>query len=298
MDALPTPQLTWTACFETAECATVKLPLDYNQPRGATTDIAVLRVKARDQAHRIGSLFLNPAGPGVSATAIARLAPAFLSDELLDRFDIVGVDPRGVGSSQPVRCFASAEQQAPALHDLVSCSRSRRLRSKRSSEALNTVLENLDLTDAVLVGFSMGTGEVGRYLSRYGSGRIAKVAFLASLEPFLLQTDDNPTKVFDGISAAVTEDRYAYFTAFFQDFCNTDENLGSRLSEDALLNGWNVAIRPFWYASSAVVPTCHCHERPHVLRRRGRNRRPCRACRSRTSGSTPRPAGPARLKVR
>ncbi|MEV4012387.1 alpha/beta fold hydrolase [Nonomuraea angiospora] len=74
-----------------------------------------------------------------------------------------------------------------------SCSRSRRLRSKRSSEALNTVLENLDLTDAVLVGFSMGTGEVGRYLGRYGSGRIAKVAFVASLEPFLLQTDDNPT---------------------------------------------------------------------------------------------------------
>ncbi|MET8864722.1 alpha/beta fold hydrolase [Nonomuraea sp. NPDC004580] len=170
-----------------------------------------------DQAHRIGSLFLNPAGPGVSATAIARLAPAFLSDELLDRFDIVGVDPRGVGSSQSVRCFASAEQQAPVLYDLGELFPVTTAGKQRSSEALNTVLENLDLTDAVLVGFSMGTGEVGRCLGRYGSGRIAKVAFLASLEPFLLQADDNPTgvpqKVFDGISAAVTEDRYAYVTA-------------------------------------------------------------------------------------
>ncbi|GAB2572754.1 hydrolase [Paractinoplanes abujensis] len=118
VDAVPTPRLSWAACLEIAECATVQLPLDYDQPRGATTDVAVLRVKARDQANRIGSLFLNPGGPGVSATQIARLAPFFLSDELLDRFDIVGVDPRGVGSSRPVRCFASAEQQAPALRDL------------------------------------------------------------------------------------------------------------------------------------------------------------------------------------
>ncbi|MGA5796318.1 alpha/beta fold hydrolase [Streptomyces cellulosae] len=58
---------------------------------------------------------------------------------------------------------------------------------------LNTVMETLDLRDAVLVGFSMGTGEVGRYLGTYGSGRVAKAAFLASLEPYLLKTDDNPT---------------------------------------------------------------------------------------------------------
>src|ERR1700731_3497585 len=57
---------------------------------------------------------------------------------------------------------------------------------------LNTVLETLDLRDVVLVGFSMGTGELGRYLGRFGSGRVAKPAFLASLEPFLLRTDDNP----------------------------------------------------------------------------------------------------------
>ncbi|MET9972033.1 alpha/beta hydrolase, partial [Streptomyces sp. NPDC006356] len=57
---------------------------------------------------------------------------------------------------------------------------------------LNTVMETLDLRDAVLVGFSMGTGEVARYVATYGSARVAKVAFLASLEPCLLKSDDNP----------------------------------------------------------------------------------------------------------
>ncbi len=122
---------------------------------------------------------------------------------------------------------------------------------------LNTVLETLDVNDAVLVGFSMGTGEVGRYIGTYGETRIAKAAFLASLEPFLLQADDNPTgvpsSVFDGIRNAAIEDRYAWFTNFYNDFFNTDNFLGNRLSEEALRNSWNVAAGSSWYASFAVV---------------------------------------------
>ncbi|KQO01623.1 bromoperoxidase [Arthrobacter sp. Leaf234] len=122
---------------------------------------------------------------------------------------------------------------------------------------LSTVLEILDLNDAVLVGFSMGTGEVGRYIATYGEARVAKTVFLASLEPFLLQTDDNPTgvpsTVFDGIRAAAIEDRYAWFTNFYADFFNTDTFLGNRLSEEALRNAWNVASGSSWYASFAVV---------------------------------------------
>ena len=124
---------------------------------------------------------------------------------------------------------------------------------------LKVLLDTLDLTGVALVGFSMGTGEVGRYLGRYGSERVAKAAFLASLEPFLLRTADNPTgvpqEVFDGILAAVTADRYAYFTEFYKNFYNTDENLGTRLSEEALRNSWNVAAGASWFASSAAVPT-------------------------------------------
>lgn len=124
---------------------------------------------------------------------------------------------------------------------------------------LNTVLETLDLTDAVLVGFSMGTGEVGRYLGTYGSGRVAKAAFLASLEPFLLQTDDNPAgvpqDVFDGIATAAKADRFAWYDDFFTNFYNLDENLGSRISEAAVRGSWNVAAGASWFAASAVVPT-------------------------------------------
>jgi non-heme chloroperoxidase len=124
---------------------------------------------------------------------------------------------------------------------------------------LKVVLDTLDLNDVVLVGFSMGTGEVGRYLGSHGSARVAKAAFLSSLEPFLLKADDNPTGVpqgvFDDIIAAVKADRYAYFTDFYKGFYNTDDTLGTRLSEEALRSSWNVAAGASWFASSAVVPT-------------------------------------------
>jgi non-heme chloroperoxidase len=124
---------------------------------------------------------------------------------------------------------------------------------------LKVLLDTLDLSDVVLVGFSMGTGEVGRYLGRYGSERVAKAAFLAPLEPFLLQTDDNPggvpQEVFDGILEAVRADRFAYFTDFYKSFYNTDDTLGTRISEESLRNSWNVAAGASWFAASAAVPT-------------------------------------------
>ncbi|WP_159806156.1 alpha/beta fold hydrolase [Cellulomonas citrea] len=124
---------------------------------------------------------------------------------------------------------------------------------------LNTVLETLDLRDVILVGFSMGTGELARYVARHGHDRVAKLAFLASLEPFLLQTDDNPTgvpqAVFDGILAAAKGDRYAWFGQFYQDFYNLAENLGSRISQQVVDASWTTAIGSAPVAAYAVVPT-------------------------------------------
>lgn len=136
---------------------------------------------------------------------------------------------------------------------------------------LNTVLETLDLRDAVLVGFSMGTGEVARYVSAYGSARIAKVAFLASLEPFLLKTDDNPDgaapkEFFDGIVAAVKADRYAFYTGFFNDFYNLDENLGTRISEEAVRNSWNTAASGGFFAAAAAPTTWYTDFRGDIPR--------------------------------
>lgn len=125
---------------------------------------------------------------------------------------------------------------------------------------LNVVMETLDLQEAVLVGFSMGTGEVARYIATYGSARVAKAAFLASLEPSLLITEDNPDgaaplEFFRGVVDAVKNDRYAYFTAFYDDFFNLDENLGSRISEEAVRNAWNIAAGSGSVASAAAPLT-------------------------------------------
>ena len=118
VDRVPTPRLGWYKCYDYAECATTRLPLDYDNPKGATTEIALLRVKAKDQKHKIGSLFVNPGGPGGSGAGIALAAPYFLSPSLLDRFDIVGVDPRGVANSTNVKCFKSVKDQTAVLGDM------------------------------------------------------------------------------------------------------------------------------------------------------------------------------------
>ncbi len=123
---------------------------------------------------------------------------------------------------------------------------------------LNTVLETLDLREVVLVGFSMGTGELARYVGRYGHDRVAKLAFLASLEPFLVQREDNPDgvprDVFDGIATAAKADRYAWFTQFYRDFYNLDENLGARISQEVVIANWNLAVTSAPVAAYAVVP--------------------------------------------
>jgi len=124
---------------------------------------------------------------------------------------------------------------------------------------LNTVLETLDLSDVILVGFSMGTGELARYVGKFGTARVAKLAFLAPLEPFLVAADDNPTgvpqSVFDGIAAAAKGDRFAWFTGFYNDFYNLDVNLGTRISQEAVNGAWNVAIGSAPVAAYAVVPS-------------------------------------------
>ncbi len=111
---------------------------------------------------------------------------------------------------------------------------------------LDTVLSTLDLRDVILVGFSMGTGELARYVTNHGHERVAKLAFLASLEPFLVQRDDNPEgvpqSVFDGIVDAARADRYAWFTQFYQDFYNLEENLGTRISEEVVRANWTTAV--------------------------------------------------------
>lgn len=119
---------------------------------------------------------------------------------------------------------------------------------------LNTVITTLDLTDVILVGFSMGTGELARYAKLFGTDRIAKFAFLASLEPGMLG-QGVPQSLFDGIAASAKDDRFAWFGEFYSNFYNLDENLGSRISQQAVDASWNVAAGSAPVAAYAVVPT-------------------------------------------
>jgi non-heme chloroperoxidase len=122
---------------------------------------------------------------------------------------------------------------------------------------LNALLEHLDVNGVALVGFSMGTGEVTRYLGTYGSGRVRKAALLAAVPPFLLKTADNPSgvegEVFDGIKAAIVKDRYAYFEDLFNDFYNVDVLGGSRISDRAWHASFVVAAGASPYATYACV---------------------------------------------
>lgn len=135
---------------------------------------------------------------------------------------------------------------------------------------LDVLLDVLRLKDVALVGFSMGTGEIGRYIGAHGTANLRKVAFLAPIEPFLLETPDNPTglpaSVFDGIVSAAEKDRYAWFTSFFDDFYNLDVNLGTRISEQAVRGSWVTATRMSPFASSAVVPSWHTDMRADIAK--------------------------------
>jgi len=118
---------------------------------------------------------------------------------------VVAYDRRGFGESGRPAGGYDYDTFASDLHDLMT---------------------HLDLRDAVLAGFSMGGGEVARYIGRYGQDRVAKAMLLGAVPPFLLRTDDNPDgaprELFDGMVAAVRQDRVAFLDGFFTNFYNTD----------------------------------------------------------------------------
>jgi pimeloyl-ACP methyl ester carboxylesterase len=111
---------------------------------------------------------------------------------------------------------------------------------------LSKILGALDLRDVTLVGFSMGGGEVARYLGTYGAERVARAAFLSSVPPFLLKTPDNPNgidqSVFDGIQKGLLGDRPAFLAQFLANFFNVDVLGGKLISDEAVKSSWTVAV--------------------------------------------------------
>src|SRR5579859_7812662 len=99
------PVLHWQPCDNGFQCATAQVPLDYHHPRGKLIDIAVIRHLATDPAHRIGSLFFNPGGPGGSGVEALPLVYSLFPAQVRAQFDLVSFDPRGVGASTAVQCY-------------------------------------------------------------------------------------------------------------------------------------------------------------------------------------------------
>ena len=183
------------------------------------------------------------------------------------------------GSGKPVVLIhgyplsgASWEKQVPVLLDggyrVITYDRRGFGKSSQPTEGysydtfandLRELITQLKLEDFTLVGFSMGGGEIARYLGTYGSNGVSKAVIIGGVPPFLLKTDDNPegvdASVFEGIKKAVAADRYAFFTEFFKNFYNSDPLLGNRVSKDVMHASWNLAASSSATASLACVST-------------------------------------------
>jgi pimeloyl-ACP methyl ester carboxylesterase len=121
---------------------------------------------------------------------------------------------------------------------------------------LDKLLRKLDLKKVSLVGFSMGSGEVTRYIGKFGTKRVRKAVLIGTLGPFLVKTPDNPegvdAKVFEGIKAAIRADRPAFLMDFLRNFYNYDVTGGKLVSERVLEDNWNVA------AGASAIGTLAC----------------------------------------
>jgi pimeloyl-ACP methyl ester carboxylesterase len=124
---------------------------------------------------------------------------------------------------------------------------------------LAVLMDELDLHDATLVGHSMGTGEVTRYLGAYGSARVARAALVSPIPPFLLQADDNPeglpASLFEGFMKEAKADAPAWMKGFLDNFYNIDEFGGNLVSDQAFQASWNIAADASAIAAVACVPT-------------------------------------------
>jgi non-heme chloroperoxidase len=166
----------------------------------------------------------------------------------------------------------SWEPQVHALlesgHRVIAYDRRGFGRSSRPSEGydfdtladdLDKVLTQLDLTDVTVIAFSLGTGELARYIGAHGTERLASCVFIESLAPSFVKSAENPGGIdrpgVEGVQQAILDDRFAWLTGLLGDFLNLDEYLGKRVSEDTVRANWNAGAEASRRATWAYVLT-------------------------------------------
>jgi non-heme chloroperoxidase len=184
--------------------------------------------------HGSGSPVVLIHGYPLSGRAWDRQVPALLDAGRR----VITYDRRGFGNSSRPTCGYD--------YDTFACD-------------LNALIERLGLENVALVGHSMGTGEVTRYLGTYGCAKVTRAALISPIPPFLLQADDNPdglpSALFDGFVEAATADGPAWMKGFLENFYNMDVRGGELVSEQAFHASWNVATAASAFAAVACIPT-------------------------------------------
>jgi pimeloyl-ACP methyl ester carboxylesterase len=224
------PAIAWQPCPEdtAVQCGTVSVPVDWSRPNGPRLELALARRPASDPTHRVGTLVINPGGPGISGRDVALFQADTFSETLRRRFDLVGFDPRGVGLSHPVVCSADLLAQEPSIvlanqadfdSWLVYNDRLRADCRARTGEVYDhvdtlSVVRDLDAIRAALhedrltfYGVSGGTLIAQQYAELYPRRYRAIVA-----DSFLLHSLG--TRAYLHSSAATTQDSFNEFVAW------------------------------------------------------------------------------------
>ncbi|GAA1544738.1 alpha/beta hydrolase [Streptomyces albidochromogenes] len=227
----PSNAIVWKSCPQdaTAECGSLRLPIDWAHPSGVTFDLAVARRKATDPDRRVGVLLVNPGGPGDSGVDFAvRRAKAHFSADVQKRFDVIGFDPRGVGASHPVKCSQELLAQRPSAYprsqgefeQLAAFNRTLRQDCRRHSGPIFDHADTLSVVhdmDAIrrslgekeinYFGHSYGTLIGQQYAEQYGD-RIRTMALTANIDHSL------GARQFLVSSAVTAEDSFQQFVTW------------------------------------------------------------------------------------
>ncbi len=227
-------KLAWSECYDNFECTYLQVPIDYSNFKEGQFRLHVLRLKASNQRNKIGSLVINPGGPGASGFNYAYSAEYIFGPSLLEKYDIVGFDPRGVGGSDPIRCLTNSQTDASFAADskpdsqeeLNALIKEMRQYVSRCESKTKEILHystadsarDMDLLRSALgqkklnyLGISYGT-YLGTLYANYFPGKVGRMVLDGAISPIVTSTEQNLMQAigFDSALNAFIADCYKY----------------------------------------------------------------------------------------